>query len=493
MQAYHGSVMRCAALAMALQLVACAQDGDPRAQTVLYVDTDVPVPTLADTLRVEVIEPAGFVSESRTYVRPNARDWPVSLGVMPREDGAPTLLRLRLYGASHIAGRNPSELAHDLDPDDPLPAFVIDRLVELAAPETGIRRVAVLLRGDCMGVPADLTARLTCASGELEPTAEPSAALDGLSEAPDPEAPPRPGSWSAAEETPCTGSPRADSGTRDDDVCVRGGIFFLGDERLGVNAGAGSSWASIPERLVRVSPFFMDRHEVTVGRVRAAIAAGFEPDPAEYADRSEMSLCTFTGDGSADELPMSCISKAFAESFCAFDGGRTIPTEAQWEYAASSRGEERMYVWGSTPATCDDAVFARIGLSLSGIFGIRPSDELGTPGQCAAQGEGPQPVGSIERDVTADGIVDLNGNIQEWTRDSFIALTHECWDHPQLTDPECDVGGDEYITRGGIWSGVLGSLPVSLRKSSGQQSARDPRGGSFTGFATGFRCVRSGS
>ncbi len=475
-----------------LVVAGCAADVDPRAQVLLWVDTDVPVPSLADTLRIEVLEPDGSVSDSRTYVRPNTDDWPVSLGVAARSDGAPTLMRLRVYEASHIAGRNPSELTADLAPDDPLPAFVVDRLVSIAVPDSGVRQSLVILHGDCMGFTADLEAMRTCVASGLEPPAAPDVGISTLDGPPDPDAPPRAGTWDTAQDRPCSGEPRPDSGLHDEEACIRGGIFFLGDGRLGVNASVGVSWASIPERLVRLSPFYMDRYEVTVRRVRDAMDRGFEFPAGEWVTRSQIDLCHFTTDGSTDELPMNCISKEAAEAFCRFDGGRSLPSEAQWEYAATSGGRETIYVWGDRPPTCDDAVFARIGRSLSDRFGVAYLATLGGTGQCAALGEGPQPVGSMATDSNAQGIMDLEGNLQEWTRDSFVPLTDECWQAPFLVDPVCDTGTTTtYIVKGGIWSGVLGSLPVSLRKGSPHDSAIGTPGAPFEGFANGFRCVRA--
>jgi formylglycine-generating enzyme required for sulfatase activity len=234
----------------------------------------------------------------------------------------------------------------------------------------------------------------------------------------------------------------------------------------------------------------MDLHEVTVGRMNAAIDGGFEMPGGEYVTRSQTDLCHFTSDGSMDDFPMNCLTKELAEAFCRFDGGRDLPSEAQWEYAATNGGRETMYVWGDRPPTCDDAVFARIGRALSTRFGTAYIASLGGPGQCAALGEGPQPVGSMPADSTVHGIMDLEGNLQEWTRDSFIPLTDECWDSPFLEDPECDAGTSTYIARGGIWSGVLGSLPLSLRKGSPRDRAVLTDGVPFEGFANGFRCVR---
>ena len=42
-----------------------------------------------------------------------------------------------------------------------------------------------------------------------------------------------------------------------------------------------------------------------------------------------------------------------------WDGGRHLTSEAEWEYAASGRGEERIYPWGNERPDCDRVIFAR--------------------------------------------------------------------------------------------------------------------------------------
>ncbi|RLB53983.1 MAG: hypothetical protein DRJ42_10430 [Deltaproteobacteria bacterium] len=481
-----------------MALAGCAADAEPLPQTVLYVDTDVPVPSFADTLRIEVVEADGTVSESRKYVLPNISDWPVSFGIVPREDFTPTLLRMRLYEASRIIGRNPAEaLLHPgLELDEPLPAFVVDRMVEVRPGAGGAREQLVILHGECMGVATDFETGSNCIASVLDPAEGARAGVFPLDGPPDPDAPPRAGTWEAARERPCTGVPRSESGLYDEEVCVPGGVFFIGDGRLGVNANPGAAWASIPERLVRISPFFMDRYEVTVGRINAAVREGFVLPPDEHVPRADMSLCNLTTDGSNDHLPMNCLSKELAQAFCAFDGGRLLPSEAQWEYAASGRGDERLYVWGDQPATCDDAVYARIGPNMAASFGIYYESSVGRPGECVSADDGPeaegsQSVGSVARDATKDGIFDLGGNVWEWTRDSFIPLTDACWAAPYLVDPVCVADGVPFIARGGTWSAAAGALPNSLRRGVDRDESRGFVADSFSGFATGFRCVRA--
>lgn len=75
------------------------------------------------------------------------------------------------------------------------------------------------------------------------------------------------------------------------------------------------------------------------------------------------------GEGGA--LPVTCVSPRQAGGYCAWLGA-TLPTFAQWLYAA--RGPEvRRFVWGGARPTCDQHP------------GWGPSDD--GPGQCCAVGE----------------------------------------------------------------------------------------------------------
>jgi formylglycine-generating enzyme required for sulfatase activity len=99
--------------------------------------------------------------------------------------------------------------------------------------------------------------------------------------------------------------------------------------------------------------------------------------------------------------------------------------------------------------------------------------------------EGPAPVGVYEADESLDGVFDLAGNLEEWVRDSHLALTHECWDQPQLVDPVCFEPGVLPRVRGGAWGGPAGGTSAGIRR----ESVDDIR----PGVARGFRCVRPAS
>ncbi|MFO0562842.1 MAG: SUMF1/EgtB/PvdO family nonheme iron enzyme [Polyangiales bacterium] len=471
------------ALRAACAVVAAACAGScARAQTVLEIDTDVPVPRMGDSVRVDVLRDDGTVIESRTFFAGNRQDWPLSFGLTA---DASTRVRVRLFFAAKILGARRSATGVDAggaaamgdagDEREPLVESSIDRLVVLDRPTQGVRRVRVLLRGDCMGVPADLANNTTCTSAS---TTNASAAIGDGDER---TATSLLGTWTAAIETDCAGQPRADSALRDGEACIKGGAFFLGDERVGSTPCEPNCGAS-PERIVKLSPFFMDRYEVTVARWRAAMARGFRP---QFNSWNASDACTARTPGADPDLPINCVSVEDARAFCQWDGGRDLPTEAQFEFAATGRGREREYVWGSALPDCTFASYARF--RVPGSAGAT----FGNIDECTESGEGPSLGAMFEHDRTDEGVYDLAANLGEWTRDALERFDRGCWARQRyglLVDPVCDQSSTDRVRRGGSWGHA--SLVLSPNWRAAIPIARIRTTAGELGTLYGFRCVR---
>lgn len=152
--------------------------------------------------------------------------------------------------------------------------------------------------------------------------------------------------------------------------CVaRSGVasFDGGELNIGAADWDGASGGT-PFPRVRVAPFRLDVSEVTRQRFGAS---GGEPG-----------------------LPMTGVSAETAQKFCEGQRGR-LPTGAEWLFA-SAGSEGRRYAWGNTGLVCRRAAF---GLA---------------NGPCAEAG-GPELSGSRPDGASPDGLLDLSGNVAEWT------------------------------------------------------------------------------
>jgi formylglycine-generating enzyme required for sulfatase activity len=251
-----------------------------------------------------------------------------------------------------------------------------------------------------------------------------------------------------------------------------------------------------------VSSFVLDTFEVTVGRFRAFVQAGFgtqanppsagagalggtpasgwnsgdndnfAPDTASL--RSALSCSanyqTWTDAPSTnDNRPMNCVTWYEAFAFCIWDGAR-LPSEAEWNYAAAGGAEQRVYPWSSPPSATSisdsnasywvDATKTCFG---DGISGCAITDLI--------------VVGSKAAGLGRWGHADLGGNVWEWTRDTFSNpyKTTSCNDCVDLTK------GTMKVTRGGSFFGTSSTLVASGR-SEGAAATRY--------YTVGIRCAR---
>jgi len=172
------------------------------------------------------------------------------------------------------------------------------------------------------------------------------------------------------------------------------GACVLPDERITIAGGTSHigtpDWEG-PERAVHdfsVEPFALDRAEVTLARFRVCSAAG---------------ACPKIEGESEPGRPVRNIAPSDAAAFCEFAGGR-LPSAEEWLFAAAGSAGRR-YPWGNTGLVCRRASFGLVS------------------GPCAEAGTGPDLAGARPDGATPEGVLDLSGNVAEWTleRDGTFA------------------------------------------------------------------------
>ncbi len=250
-----------------------------------------------------------------------------------------------------------------------------------------------------------------------------------------------------------TAAPCPSAGIPEDMACVPGGTFVRGsDDGPELERPAGE---------VFVSTFLMDTHEVTNARYRECVEAGPCRAPMRYR-----------GYG-ADDQPVVAMRWADADAYCQWRG-RRLPTEAEWERAASGPNDTR-YAWGDEVGDpCEHAI-------------VRVREGRGC-------GRGTTwPVGS--RPPNAWGIYDLAGNAWEWIADHhsrcYRGCSRECGDACFGDDPRgmcgdphapCPEALGQRTVRGGSWWFSIERATTTHR--------RGVPGENPTWHRFGFRCAR---
>ncbi|MGO8992991.1 MAG: formylglycine-generating enzyme family protein [Polyangiaceae bacterium] len=285
-----------------------------------------------------------------------------------------------------------------------------------------------------------------------------------------------------------------DGGTQSVDCCasaaIPAGTFGMG---CAVSPEGGTSCEAdeIPQHTVTLDAYAIDQLEVTVGRFRNFVASwsygalpeGAGADPLKASGgwqtawnpqlpSSEAALeaaldcspdATWTSAlGPNDTRPITCVSWFVAFAFCVWDGGR-LPTEAEWEYAATNGARDDVYPWGERPPASDLAVY----------------DCTSDTPPCSVPPSSPVPVGSAPGGIDDWGLFDLAGNVAEWVFDSYA--------------PYQSGSSTEYNVIG------IGTLPFQVERGGSYVSpgvdlraaARAPRNPTVGYPDVGLRCARS--
>ncbi len=180
-----------------------------------------------------------------------------------------------------------------------------------------------------------------------------------------------------------------------------------------------------PQHEVTLSPYCMDRTEVTVAGYRACVN-----------DNKCKPVGTGTGcnwnEKERDNHPINCVDWNDADTYCTWAGKR-LPTEAEWEYAARGGGEQRTYPWGTaTPSKqlCWDGEGSDLG-------SVRKHRTCPAGSYATAGGD------------SRWGLQDMAGNVWEWTADIYAPYETAATVNPKVKKGP---GMMLRVVRGGAWT-----------------------------------------
>ncbi len=213
---------------------------------------------------------------------------------------------------------------------------------------------------------------------------------------------------------------------------VPAGAFTMGTDEAAVQemfsvdggtddrAAQAAALMETPARTVELPRYAIGRYPVTNGEFRSCVLAGRAP-PRGYWDGTDV-------DPWLQNQPVRDVSWEEAVGYCDWLADETglpyrLPTEEEWEKAA--RGADgRRYPWG---------------------------DEYGYT--CANLWEGavnePTPVGVYPDGISPYGVLDMSGNVAEWTA-SFIGAYPDSAGSAAVS-AQIDDFGRYRVVRGGCW------------------------------------------
>ena len=271
---------------------------------------------------------------------------------------------------------------------------------------------------------------------------------------------------------------------------IPGGTFFRSYDVAGDGMYPSTSYPAT------VSPFLLDRFEVTVGRFRKFVEAGrgtraqpplagagarrlngldsqggweaswnifLAPDSSNLVTtlKCDATYQTWTdAPGENEELPINCVTWYEAFAFCAWDGG-FLPTEAEWNFAAAGGDQQRAYPWSNPPG--------------STVIDCSYANHKDGAAYCVPSAGGANRVGSESpKGEGRWGQTDLGGNIWEWTLDYYRPYRASCSDCTELD------GAPGRVIRGGHFGDTISFLRSANRNY-------------YTGsrfYSVGMRCGR---
>jgi formylglycine-generating enzyme required for sulfatase activity len=241
----------------------------------------------------------------------------------------------------------------------------------------------------------------------------------------------------ATVSAPVEAEPVAEAGAPEESgmVTIPPGEFIMGSQK-----GDES-----PPHAVSVDTFEIDIYEVTNAEFAQFVeATSYQTDAEKSSDPSPWQAYFTQG---KENYPVVKVSWNDAQAYCEWAGKR-LPAESEWEKAA--RGTDQLtYPWG------DEWDASKVNSKESGL-------------------RGPVTVGSFPQGASPYGVMDMAGNVWEWTSSWYTG-------YPQTTFNSNYFGETFKVLRGGGWFSEQSQVRTTQRNANSPDAANDD---------IGFRCAR---
>ena len=239
------------------------------------------------------------------------------------------------------------------------------------------------------------------------------------------------------------------------DICIDGeckGFAGTSSDEEMVTVEAGKFLYDGKEYEIE-KPFKMDVFEVTNGKYAECVAAKACVEPLR---KRSLTVLNYYGNPFYENFPVLYINQFEAQNYCNWLGKR-LPTEFEW-MKATWDGEEKTYLWGEEKPDYEAYPDTFYSNTTRGYPQMTDWDVV--------------EVGTFPKDKTIGGIMDMSGNVSEWT-------TSE-WTKNLCDTPPCSgkFGEDLVVTKGGAYT------------SGPELVTRYPATPWTHSFFIGFRCVK---
>lgn len=224
---------------------------------------------------------------------------------------------------------------------------------------------------------------------------------------------------------------------------------------------------------VTVGAFCLDATEVTVSAYEecTSCTSPLTVDLEGLTPNGRSFWSQFCNGPESRDHPVNCIDWDGATAYCASIGKR-LPSEAEWELAARGK-DARTYPWGHTPPLGDRLNACGAECSRMLTERLEKVGKASWPAMHSGDDSAPAtaPVGHYPGGASPAGVLDLAGNVWEWTDSHYCPYGKE------------DCGDSRRVLRGGGWDTVESQYVRSAHRRPSAPLAR--------GWSIGFRCAKS--